>query len=126
MNEPNYGWKPLGTIICRNKGCKGMLLSHPYYYQLKCSDCGKYYMEMCKYVEAPAPKENYSGNRLIETKYAKTKPRVNPRNLYKGCEDMIILKTKRDNDKDWKKPIREKVLYCVYDENKDFLGYRED
>jgi hypothetical protein len=39
---------------CRDRNCKGMLLSHPLYHEYKCSDCGKYWIMNVEWVEVKA------------------------------------------------------------------------
>lgn len=38
-------------IHCPIKECKGMLLTNPYKHELKCSDCGKYFIEITELIE---------------------------------------------------------------------------
>ena len=50
-------YSQIRIIHCPIKKCKGMLLSNPCKHELKCSDCGKYFMESTRYEEVPKPKE---------------------------------------------------------------------
>ena len=44
-------WEQLNIIHCPDRKCKGMLLTHPIKSGLKCSDCGKLFIELITYVE---------------------------------------------------------------------------
>jgi len=44
-------WYQYAVIHCPDNECKGMLLSNPYYHQMKCSNCGKLFIEICYFKE---------------------------------------------------------------------------
>jgi len=44
-------WEQMKIIHCPVKECKGMLLNSVYFHESRCSDCGKYFMEMTEWKE---------------------------------------------------------------------------
>lgn len=44
-------WYQSEVIHCPDINCNGMLLSSIYYHPMKCSKCGKLWMEITKWVE---------------------------------------------------------------------------
>ena len=44
-------WKQNLIIHCPVFECKGMLLQSDFYYEMKCSKCGRLWMPITKYVE---------------------------------------------------------------------------
>ena len=44
-------WQQNGVVHCPDRECKGMLLDHHLVYQLKCSNCGKYFDEVSELIE---------------------------------------------------------------------------
>jgi len=44
-------WTQSFMIHCPDKNCKGMLLDNPFKYELKCSECGKYFINKDTFVE---------------------------------------------------------------------------
>jgi len=44
-------WSQQFVIHCPDHNCKGMLLTSPYVHPYKCSKCGKYWIEICKWEE---------------------------------------------------------------------------
>jgi len=57
MTENVADWHQSFVIHCPDYNCNGMLLQHPYYHEMKCGKCGKYWMEISHFVETIAPKE---------------------------------------------------------------------
>ena len=48
-------WSQHNVIHCPEPNCKGMLLQNPYYHEMKCGTCGKFWMEITRFVEADDP-----------------------------------------------------------------------
>lgn len=44
-------WEQMRAIHCPDPQCAGMLLDNPFRHELKCSDCGKYFIEKVEYIE---------------------------------------------------------------------------
>lgn len=44
-------WKQQNVIHCPNNECDGMLLESIYRHELKCSRCGKFWMEKTEWIE---------------------------------------------------------------------------
>ncbi len=51
-------WKQERVVHCPDLKCKGMLFQSAFCHEEKCSDCGKYWIEINKYVETKKPKGN--------------------------------------------------------------------
>jgi len=49
-------WRQMDITHCPDKDCKGMLLGNPYYHESKCSDCGKYWIQITKFVQVDKPR----------------------------------------------------------------------
>lgn len=45
------GWKQDFVVHCPKKECKGMLLQNDECHEMKCSDCGKYFIERSELIE---------------------------------------------------------------------------
>ena len=48
-------WNQEEIIHCPWKDCKGMLLRHPYHFELKCSNCGRYWLQHITLTQAEKP-----------------------------------------------------------------------
>ena len=44
-------WRQTCVIHCPRSECKGMLLTNPFLHELKCSDCGRLFMEIVEFKE---------------------------------------------------------------------------
>lgn len=44
-------WQQVEVVHCPDTECDGMLLQSNYYHPMKCSKCGKLWMDITKFVE---------------------------------------------------------------------------
>lgn len=50
-NKDNKLWEQLEVIHCPILKCNGMLLQNKYFHAMKCSDCGRLFIEQTKWIE---------------------------------------------------------------------------
>lgn len=55
-------WHQSHVAHCPDHNCKGMLLQNPFYHEEKCSKCGKYWLQISKYIEVEKPKKEVFKN----------------------------------------------------------------
>ncbi len=51
MEDIKPQWHQSYAIHCPDNDCDGMLLQSIYYHPMKCSKCGKLWMEITKWIE---------------------------------------------------------------------------
>ena len=50
-------WHQSCVIHCPNPKCNGMLLHSEYFHEMKCSKCGKYWLEISQFIETKKPED---------------------------------------------------------------------
>ena len=44
-------WKQMEVVRCPDVECRGLLLQNPYLHEMKCSKCGKLWLEISDWVD---------------------------------------------------------------------------
>ena len=55
VNNMENRWEQKHSIHCPSPKCRGMLLQNSFYHEHKCSDCGKFWIDITQWHEADNP-----------------------------------------------------------------------